>query len=145
VKVGEARAAAARWVAEHARDAAWFRGAFLSGSTTWLPDDAALRPAPTVTSWLSPGRTPPRRGWVRSATKAYWSRRPTGDITPLARPIAIDASQQLSSKATNAKPSSGPLADLGITPTAGMVQRAQEALRFLPRLWETAEELLPRR
>jgi hypothetical protein len=45
VKVGLARATAARWVARHARDDAGFRGAFFSGSTTWQPDDGFGRPA----------------------------------------------------------------------------------------------------
>ena len=42
VKVGAARAAAANWVAGHAAGAAWFRGAFFSGSTVGLPDGAEL-------------------------------------------------------------------------------------------------------
>jgi hypothetical protein len=48
MNVGLARATAARWVARHARDDAGFRGAFFSGSTTWLPDDAELPPASDV-------------------------------------------------------------------------------------------------
>ncbi len=47
-KVGLARAAAARWVARHARHDAGFRGAFFSGSTTWLSGDAELPPASDV-------------------------------------------------------------------------------------------------
>jgi hypothetical protein len=43
-----ARAAAARWVMQHVRHAAWFRGAFFSGSTIWLSDDAELPAASDV-------------------------------------------------------------------------------------------------
>ena len=42
MKVSDAQAAAARWVAEHAAASPDFAGAFLSGSTTWLPPDAEL-------------------------------------------------------------------------------------------------------
>jgi hypothetical protein len=42
VSVGEARAVAARWVAEHGARAPGFAGAFLSGSATWLPAEADL-------------------------------------------------------------------------------------------------------
>lgn len=98
----------------------------------------------------------------------------SSDITPLARPIAIDATQQLINQgnhretvfwtlATYARchkilSADAPalqeelrphfattLADLGITSTADMLHRAEGTLRFLPRLWEMAEELLPRR
>ncbi len=41
-RVADARAAAARWVTGHAAHAEGFRGAFFSGSATWLPDDAEL-------------------------------------------------------------------------------------------------------
>ena len=40
--VGEAKAAARRWVSEEAAHAPGFRGAFFHGSTNWLPDDAEL-------------------------------------------------------------------------------------------------------
>lgn len=42
VRVGEARAAAARWVAAHARPRPDYRGAYFSGSTVGRPDDAVL-------------------------------------------------------------------------------------------------------
>ena len=42
MRVGYARAAAADWVSRHARDQPGFRGAYLSGSTISLPDDAEL-------------------------------------------------------------------------------------------------------
>lgn len=42
MKVRDARAVAARWVAEEAAASPGFAGAFLSGSTTWLPDDAEM-------------------------------------------------------------------------------------------------------
>jgi hypothetical protein len=66
VKVGAARAAAARWVTEHARDAAWFRGAFFSGSTTWLPADAELPPGSDVDVIVVTGEeaAPPKLGKV---------------------------------------------------------------------------------
>jgi hypothetical protein len=40
-----ARSAAIRWVAQHARPDTGFRGAYFSGSTVGLPDDA--EPAPS--------------------------------------------------------------------------------------------------
>lgn len=42
MRVGAARAAAARWVAAHARPAPGYRGAYFSGSTVGRPDDAEL-------------------------------------------------------------------------------------------------------
>ena len=45
VKVGPARSAAIQWVAEHAQPDAGFRGAYFSGSTVGLPDDAELPPS----------------------------------------------------------------------------------------------------
>jgi hypothetical protein len=48
VRVGAARAAAAAWVARYARPAAGFRGAYYSGSTVGLPDDAELPPTSDV-------------------------------------------------------------------------------------------------
>jgi hypothetical protein len=48
VKIGTARSAATRWVAEHARPEAAFRGAYLSGSTVGLPDDAELPPSSDI-------------------------------------------------------------------------------------------------
>ncbi|MFJ2373060.1 hypothetical protein ACIOZL_09680 [Streptomyces sp. NPDC087769] len=44
MRVGTARAAAVQWVTEHARPDPGFRGAFFSGSTVGLPDDAELSP-----------------------------------------------------------------------------------------------------
>ncbi|MFF2961954.1 hypothetical protein ACFVT1_24150 [Streptomyces sp. NPDC057963] len=44
MRVGTARAAAARWVEEHARPDSGFRGAYFSGSTVGLPDEAELSP-----------------------------------------------------------------------------------------------------
>lgn len=48
VRVGVARAAAADWITRVAAREAGFRGAYLAGSTTWLPDDAELPPASDV-------------------------------------------------------------------------------------------------
>ncbi|MER6272513.1 hypothetical protein [Streptomyces sp900105755] len=48
MKVGLARSAAIQWVAQHARPDAGFRGAYFSGSTVGLPDDAELSPSSDV-------------------------------------------------------------------------------------------------
>ncbi|MFF4309639.1 hypothetical protein [Streptomyces sp. NPDC001507] len=48
MKVGLARSAAIQWVAQHARSDAGFRGAYFSGSTVGLPDDAELSPSSDV-------------------------------------------------------------------------------------------------
>ncbi|GAA4566640.1 hypothetical protein GCM10023176_17160 [Micromonospora coerulea] len=42
MRVGRARAVAVEWVREHARREPGVRGAFFSGSTVGLPDDAVL-------------------------------------------------------------------------------------------------------
>ncbi|MGW2084938.1 hypothetical protein [Streptomyces sp. NPDC001880] len=44
MRVGTARSAAVQWVTEHARPDPGFRGAYFSGSTVGLPDDAELSP-----------------------------------------------------------------------------------------------------
>ncbi|MEU9566283.1 hypothetical protein AB0D16_30380 [Streptomyces sp. NPDC048161] len=44
MRVGTARSAAVQWVGEHARPVPGFRGAYFSGSTVGLPDDAELSP-----------------------------------------------------------------------------------------------------
>lgn len=44
MRVGTARSAAVQWVTEHARPDPGFRGAYFSGSTVGLPDDAGLSP-----------------------------------------------------------------------------------------------------
>jgi hypothetical protein len=48
MKVGLARSAAVQWVAEHAQSDAGFRGAYFSGSTVGLPDDAELPPSSDI-------------------------------------------------------------------------------------------------
>lgn len=48
VKVGAGRSIAAEWVARHARSDADFRGAYFSGSTVGLPDDAELPPSSDI-------------------------------------------------------------------------------------------------
>ncbi|MEU9891778.1 hypothetical protein [Sphaerisporangium sp. NPDC051011] len=48
MKVRHARAVAARWVREHASTAPDFAGAFLSGSSVWLPEDAELPAASDI-------------------------------------------------------------------------------------------------
>ncbi|MET9296933.1 hypothetical protein [Streptomyces sp. NPDC003077] len=48
MKVGTARSAAVQWVARHAKSDADYRGAYFSGSTVGLPDDAELPPSSDV-------------------------------------------------------------------------------------------------
>ncbi|MFG3136267.1 hypothetical protein ACGFZA_08590 [Streptomyces sp. NPDC048211] len=48
MRVGSARAGAARWVAAHARRTPGYRGAYFSGSTVGRPDDAELAPSSDV-------------------------------------------------------------------------------------------------
>ena len=48
MKVGLARSAAVQWVSRHARSDAGFRGAYVSGSTVGLPDDAELPPSSDI-------------------------------------------------------------------------------------------------
>ncbi|RKR93132.1 hypothetical protein BDK92_7649 [Micromonospora pisi] len=48
MRVGQAGAVAAEWVARYARDEAGYAGAYLAGSTTWLPEDAELAPTSDV-------------------------------------------------------------------------------------------------
>jgi hypothetical protein len=48
VKVGLARSAAVQWVAQHAQPDVGFRGAYFSGSTVGLPDDAELPPTSDI-------------------------------------------------------------------------------------------------
>ncbi|MFF4830296.1 hypothetical protein [Streptomyces sp. NPDC001315] len=48
MKLGPARSIAAEWVARHARSDAVFRGAYFSGSTVGLPDDAELPPSSDI-------------------------------------------------------------------------------------------------
>ncbi|WP_371660472.1 hypothetical protein [Streptomyces sp. NBC_00280] len=48
MKVALARSAAIQWVTEHAQPDAGFRGAYFSGSTVGLPDDAELAPSSDV-------------------------------------------------------------------------------------------------
>jgi hypothetical protein len=67
VKVAEARALAARWVGEHGAATVGFAGAFLSGSTVWLPDAAELAPASDVDVMVVTTRpdAPPKLGKFR--------------------------------------------------------------------------------
>jgi hypothetical protein len=93
------------------------------------------------------------------------------DITPAARPIAIDGSQELVDRgyhreavfwiiATFARchtilaadapdlhhalvlASDAAVADLGISSTSDILRRAERVTRFLPRLWQTTEAIL---
>jgi hypothetical protein len=68
MRVGDARAVAARWVAGHAAEIAGFAGAFLSGSAAWLPADAELPATSDVDVLVVTAATPapPKLGKVRS-------------------------------------------------------------------------------
>ncbi|MFH8612930.1 hypothetical protein ACH4D5_36210 [Streptomyces sp. NPDC018029] len=97
----------------------------------------------------------------------------SSDITPAARPIAIDGSQALIDAgdhreavfwiiatfarchtvlaadaprlhASLAPPFQAAVADLGISSTQDILHRAEEVSRFLPRLWQTTEDILAR-
>ncbi|MDR8411494.1 hypothetical protein MTP10_22500 [Nonomuraea sp. 3-1Str] len=59
VRVGAARAAAARWVAEHARPDPRYRGAYAAGSTVGLPDDAELPPSSDLDLFVVMAQDPP--------------------------------------------------------------------------------------
>ena len=48
MNVGEAKSTARHWVSEKSNDLAGFQGAFIHGSTNWLPDDADLPPTSDV-------------------------------------------------------------------------------------------------
>lgn len=52
MKVGQARSAAVRWVAEHGRTAPDYKGAYFGGSTVGMPDDAELPPSSDVDVFL---------------------------------------------------------------------------------------------
>jgi hypothetical protein len=67
VKVGQARAAAVEWVARHAREQAGFRGAYLTGSTVDLPDDAELPPSSDLDVFVvtADDDPPPKPGKLR--------------------------------------------------------------------------------
>ena len=59
MKVGLARSTAARWVAEHAAEEAWFRGAYFSGSTVGMPDDRELAATSDVDVMIVTAETQP--------------------------------------------------------------------------------------
>jgi hypothetical protein len=67
MRVGDARAVAARWVAEHAPEVPAFAGAFLSGSAAWLPADAELPATSDVDVLVVTAATPapPKPGKLR--------------------------------------------------------------------------------
>jgi hypothetical protein len=81
VKVGEARSAAIEWIMQYASQNADFRGAYFSGSTVGLPDDAELSASSDVdivivTEQIEP---PPKlgkfvyRGTLLEVTYLYWN------------------------------------------------------------------------
>ncbi|MDU5948340.1 hypothetical protein P4H94_29905, partial [Paenibacillus macerans] len=59
MNVGSARTAAARWVAEHAARKADFLGAYFSGSTVGLPDDAPMSPSSDIDVIVVTAQTEP--------------------------------------------------------------------------------------
>ncbi|MEV8320152.1 hypothetical protein AB0Q95_38985 [Streptomyces sp. NPDC059900] len=59
MKVGLARSAAIEWVARHARSDAGYRGAYFSGSTVGLPDDAELPPSSDIDIFVVTARQDP--------------------------------------------------------------------------------------
>ena len=67
MRVGEAKAAAARWVAGHAAGRPGFAGAFVTGSAAWLPDTAELPATSDVDlTVVTAGPAPPKLGKLRS-------------------------------------------------------------------------------
>ncbi|AXI81321.1 hypothetical protein [Peterkaempfera bronchialis] len=67
MQIHEARATAARWVAQHAARDPHFAGAFISGSAAWLPGDAELPATSDVDVLLvtTAPQPPPKPGKVR--------------------------------------------------------------------------------
>ncbi|GJM76699.1 hypothetical protein HMSSN036_89150 [Paenibacillus macerans] len=73
MKVGSARTAAARWVAEHAARKADFLGAYFSGSTVGLPDDAPMSPSSDIDVIVVTAQTePPLKPGKFSSRKRSW-------------------------------------------------------------------------
>ncbi|MGW1028164.1 hypothetical protein ACWD4J_31495 [Streptomyces sp. NPDC002577] len=60
MKAGPARSAAVQWVARYAESDAGFRGAYFSGSTVGLPDDAELPLSSDVDVFVVTAHDPPR-------------------------------------------------------------------------------------
>ena len=81
MRVGSARAAAAEWVAQYAGREAGFRGAYCSGSTVGLPDDATLPAASDIDIVIVTGQSEPppklgkflHRGALIEATHLSWN------------------------------------------------------------------------
>ena len=61
MKVTEAKARARRWVEEEAASLPGFYGAFYTGSTLWLPDDADIAPTSDLDLWVVFDRPPPNK------------------------------------------------------------------------------------
>ncbi|MER5184155.1 hypothetical protein ABT009_38475 [Streptomyces sp. NPDC002896] len=60
MKLGSARSAAVQWVGEYAESDAGYRGAYFSGSTVGLPDDAELPSSSDVDIFIVTDQDPPR-------------------------------------------------------------------------------------
>jgi hypothetical protein len=81
MRVGQAREAAAAWIAEHACADRDFRGAYASGSTVGLPDDAELSPYSDLDVCVVTARTDPpaapgklrHRGALLEVSHVPWS------------------------------------------------------------------------
>ncbi len=164
--VSEARALAARWVAEHAASTPGFAGALLGGSVAWSPahaelpatsdvdvmvvtDDPGAAPGPWPRPRSpSPPTSPRRPGRSPSTAAATWSigattaRRSSGSPPPTRA-----AWPSWPSDAPAAAPGHTPgfqelLGDLGVASPADLVRRAAEVRGFLPRLGRVAEAIL---
>ncbi|MEK0100893.1 hypothetical protein WDA79_20765 [Streptomyces sp. A475] len=146
-----------------------------------LADHGRLRLYPALLDLLGCRNLPARRirHHLRELTKTFdttaeVARTPfffSSDITPAARPIAIDGSQQLIDRgdhheavfwiiATFARchtvlAADAPelhharmpafleaVSDLGISSTGDIFHRAEEVIQFLPRLWQATEDIL---
>jgi hypothetical protein len=87
VTVADARAVAARWIAEHAASIPGFAGAFVSGSAAWLPGDAELPPASDVDVMVvtADDDPPPKLGKFRwegvlvEVTYLSWAQLPSAE------------------------------------------------------------------
>jgi hypothetical protein len=98
VKVGDARAAAANWVEEHAAAEAGFVGAYFSGSTIYLPDDAEMPVGSDVDVMVvSEQEEAPRRekclhrGALIEASHHPWSLFASLENVPSAHALRLDS------------------------------------------------------
>jgi len=117
MRVGQARAAAAQWVMRHARREAGFRGAYFSGSTIELPDDAELPAASDVDVVV-----------VTAAAEAPLK---------LGKFVYLETLVEVTSLPWRQLASFTPALS-----TDDLLRRAGDVIQFLPRLWETTDAIL---